>query len=110
MASGVDAISDAGWDRATVDAFASEANARAPRFWSRFHEPGAEAIDALCALDWASSSCPLCGSRHREVVYAFPPSALIRPTVEKAVADRALCVLVVPVAILAPYWGKLLAG
>ena len=104
------AMADAGWDRATVDAFASEANARAPRFWSRFHEPGAEAIDALCVLDWASSSCPLCDTRHREVVYAFPPPALIRPTVEKALADRALCVLVVPVAILAPYWGKLLAA
>jgi hypothetical protein len=42
------------------------------------------------------------------VLYAFPPLALVRATVEKAAADRALCVLVVPVAILAPYWSKLL--
>ncbi len=34
--------------------------------------------------------------------------ALVRATVEKACADRALCVLVVPVAILAQYWSKLL--
>jgi hypothetical protein len=47
---------------------------------------------------------------HREVVYAFPPSQLVRPAVEKACADRALCVLVVPVAILAPHWNKLLAA
>ena len=45
---------------------------------------------------------------HREVLYAFPPAALVRATVDKACADRALCVLVVPVAILAPYWSKLL--
>ncbi len=45
---------------------------------------------------------------HREVLYAFPPLALVRTTVEKACADRALCVLVVSVAVLAPYWNKLL--
>ncbi len=59
-------------------------------------------------LDWAQSRCPECGSTHREVIYAFSPLALVRANVEKAVADRALCVLVVPVAILAPHWSKLL--
>jgi hypothetical protein len=100
---------DAGWGDVTVDAFASASNARAARFWSRFHEPGAEAIDALCVPDWSRSACPSCGLYHREVLYAYPPDALVRATVEKACADRALCVLVVPVAILAPYWGKLLS-
>ena len=104
------AAADAGWRGVTVDAFASESNARAPRFWSRFHEPGAEAIDALCVLDWSRSMCPACGDAHREVVYAFPPSSLVRVTVEKACADRALCILLVPVAVLAPHWGKLLAA
>jgi hypothetical protein len=42
------AAGDAGWGGITVDAFASESNARSPRFWIRFHEPGSEAIDALC--------------------------------------------------------------
>ena len=68
----------------------------------------AELADALCAPDWAQSLCPICGQTHREVIYAFPPAALVRATVEKACVDRALCVLVVPVAILAPYWSKLL--
>jgi hypothetical protein len=104
------AVADAGWGSVTVDAFASESNARAPRFWSRFFEPGSEALDALCVPDWARSLCPVCGLLHREVIYAFPPSPLVRATVEKACADRALCVLVVPVAILAPHWNKLLAA
>jgi hypothetical protein len=43
-------------------------------------------------------------------LYAFPPTSLLRPTVEKAIADRALCILVLPVAILTPYCGKLLAS
>ncbi len=46
------AAMDAGWGCVTVDDFTSESNARAPRFWSRFHEPGFEAIDALCVPDW----------------------------------------------------------
>ena len=29
---------------------------------------------------------------------------------EKACADRALCILLVPVAVLQPYWGQLLAA
>jgi hypothetical protein len=37
--------------RVTVDLFATEANARAERFFSRFGEPGAEAIDAFAVLD-----------------------------------------------------------
>ena len=101
-------VAAASWGRVTVDAFASASNARAPRFWSRFIEPGAELFDALCAPDWAQSACPACGQAHREVLYAFPPAALVRATVEKACADRPLCVLVVQVAILAPYWSKLL--
>jgi hypothetical protein len=105
------AAADAGLRGVTVDAFASKSNARAPRFWSRFHKPGAKAIDGLCAPDWARSMCPTCCVAHCEVVYAmytFPPSSLVRATVEKACADRALCVLLVPVAILAQHWGKLL--
>ena len=99
----------AGW-RVTVDAFASESNARAQRYWSAFLEPGSEALDALSVLDWGQSRCPVCGSCHREVVYAFPPPELLRAAVAKALADSALCVLVVPVSILAPHWNKLLAA
>jgi hypothetical protein len=104
------AVDAAGLAHITVDAFASESNARAPRFWSRFPEPGSEAIDALCVPDWAQSRCPACGDAHREVLFVHPPSALVRATLEKAMADRALCALLVPVAILAPHWSKLLAA
>ena len=99
----------AGW-RVTVDAFASEANARAARFWSRFGEPGSEAVDALSVADWRASFCPVCGGEHGEVLYAFPPSTLLRATMEKAAADNALCVFVVPVAVVAPHWHKLLSA
>jgi hypothetical protein len=104
------AAADAGLGDFTVDAFASESNARAPRFWSRFHEPGSEAISALCVPDWARSLCPTCGVMHREVLYLHPPHYLVRAAVEKECADRALCVLLVPVAILSPHWSKLLAA
>lgn len=91
----------------TVDLFATESNARAARFFSRFSEPGAEAVDALSVLDWASSQCPVCGKQHREVGYAYPPPPLIQQFVKKAIADAMLCVVVVPVAVTAPYWHKL---
>jgi hypothetical protein len=56
--------SAAGW-RITVDTMASESNAQVFQFWSFFHEPGSEAIDALSVLDWAQSRCPACGEMHR---------------------------------------------
>ena len=94
--------------RVTVDLFATESNRRAERYCSRYGEPGSEAVDALMVSDWGQSRCPCCGAVHREVAYAFPPCGLIKPTVRKAIADAAICVLVVPVAITAPYWHKLL--
>jgi hypothetical protein len=94
--------------RVTVDLFASESNKRAERYCSCYGEPGSEAVDALMIADWGQSLCPGCGQCHREVLYAFPPAGLIKPVVRKAVADAALCVLVVPVSITAPYWHLLL--
>ena len=93
--------------RVTVDAFASESNRRAQRYWSRFGEPGSEAVDALSVGDWGKSQCPSCGLWHREVIYAFPPTGLIRHVVRKATVDSAVCVLVVPVATTASHWSKL---
>ncbi len=99
----------AGWC-ITVDAFPTESNARAPRFWSPHPEPGAEAADALSVLDWAVSRCLVCCADHREVIYAFPPLHLLRHALAKAIADRARCVLVVAVAVIAQHWNKLLAA
>ena len=93
--------------RVTVDLFATESNARAERYFSRFGEPGAEAVDAFAVPDWAASQCPRCADQHREVGYAYPPHPLIRNFVKKAIADAMLCVVVVPVAVTAPYWHKL---
>ena len=112
------AVSDALWERIrgaaaaagvaiTVDAFASESNRRAERYWSRFGEPGCEAVDALSVADWGKSRCPSCGGWHREVLYVFPPSSLIRQSVKKAAADAAVCVMVVPVATTASHWPAL---
>ncbi len=91
----------------TVDAFSSESNRRTRRFWSRYGEPGSEAVDAMSVRDWGKSKCPRCRRWHREVVYAFPPTGLIRHVVRKAMVDRAVCVLVVPVATTASHWSKL---
>ena len=52
----------------------------------------------------------MCGQAHREVVYAFPSPVMLRPALAKAITDRARCILVVPVAIIAPHWHKLLAA
>ena len=40
--------------------------------------------------DWAQSRCPFRGALHSVVVYAFPQGGLIKPTVQKAIADAAL--------------------
>ncbi len=72
------AAEDAGWRGITVDAFASESNARAPRFCSRLHEPGAEAIDALCVLDWSHSKCPTGGAVHCKITNASVRLCLLR--------------------------------
>ena len=61
----------------------------------------------MSVCDWGKSKCPGCGPWHREVVYAFPPSGLIRHVVRKAMVDRAVCMLVVPVATTASHWSKL---
>jgi hypothetical protein len=49
----------AGWDGITVDAFASESNARAPRFWSRWSCPtGCAAAAPRAARSTGRSSSP----------------------------------------------------
>ncbi len=73
------AAGDAGLGGFTVDAFASESNTRAPRFWSRFHEPGSEAISALCVPNWARSLCLTCGVMHREVLFLHPRTTWCEP-------------------------------
>ena len=96
-----------GW-HITVDAFASADNALTPRFFARFAEPLAEAEDAFTVADWGCSECPACARWHREVLFAYPPPALITRFLAKARADGARALVVVPLSVSAPYWVKLL--
>ena len=92
----------------TVDAFASHENTLVPRFFARYAEPMAEAEDAFSVGDWGCSLCPSCNCWHREVLFAYPPTKLIPRFIAKARADGARAVVVVPLAVSAPYWARLL--
>jgi hypothetical protein len=91
----------------TVDLFSTASNHRTDRYMSRWPEPDAEAFDSFLVPSWRESRCPLCGAVHKEAVYAFPPPALLREVVAKALADRAVGVFVTPVVVTSPVWQKL---
>ena len=96
-----------GWS-ITVDAFASEANAFAPRFFARYAEPRAEVEDAFTVPDWAFSRCPHCTQLHRETLFAYPPPPLLNAFVAKARADGARAIVIAPLSVASPSWNKLL--
>ena len=98
-----------GWS-ISVDLFASACNCLVDRYFSEYSEPKAEAVDALAVTDWNCSSCPHCHAVHRESIFAFPPRALLRRFIAKARADGARGVIIVPFAISAFYWPRLLAA
>ena len=54
---------DSTWRPFTVDCFANPVNAKAPRFYSLFFQPGCLGVDSL-AFDWGQESCwlvsPVC--------------------------------------------------
>jgi hypothetical protein len=78
--------------RLTVDRFVSRENAKLKRWNSRFHEPGAEAVDAL-REDWRG-----------EINYACPPLALLSQVIELIRVQEADVTLVVPVWPGQPWW------
>ena len=92
----------AGW-RISIDLFTTRENSISQCFFARYAEPDAEGADALAQPDWNSSRCPWCGESHMEVGYAFPLAALVVPTLQKAVADRARLLLLVPYSPAAAY-------
>jgi hypothetical protein len=96
-----------GWT-ISIDLFASASNALTGRFFSRFPEPDAEAIDAFSGQDWNASSCPYCGLHHREVFFAFPPPSLLPQFIAKARADGARGIVLTPTAVTGAHWNKLL--
>ena len=87
----------------TVDWFASAHTAQAPRFWSRYAEPGAEGIDAFLAPSWLAAPCT-CGEWHREVGLFFPPTPLIGKVLARIKQEGACGVLVVPRTPGAAWW------
>jgi hypothetical protein len=87
----------------SIDLSATRENSIVQLFFARFAEPDAEGADALAQPDWNSLRCLWCGETHREVGYAFPPAALVVPTLQKAVANRARLLLLVPYSPAAAY-------
>ena len=96
--------------RITIDLFAAVENTLVPRFFARYPEPAAEAVDALAQPDWGRSLCPHCRRWHRETVFAYPPMPLLERTLAKARADGARGVLVVPFTPSHPTWPVLEAA
>ena len=92
----------------TLDLFATQRNALTPRFYSAWHEPLAEAQDALSQTDWSQSFCPLCQKSRPDFVFMYPPFELVPAALRKAQCDQAQGVLVVPYAASAPWWPTIL--
>ena len=72
----------------TVDRFASPLNARCPRFNTKTHAPGTEAVDAL-SVGWGAG----------ENNWIFPPFNLAELVVAKICVDKAT------VTVIFPVWG-----
>lgn len=66
-----------------IDLFASRINFKFKIFYSRFPDPGSEAVDTFTVV-WDKFSS------------AFLPFALISAVLRKIIRDKTLCILVVP--------------
>lgn len=76
----------------SVDLFATRLNKKCNRFYSRFPDPEAEAVDAF-TKSWRN-----------ENFYAFPPFALILRTLRKIINDKTVGVLIVPLWSTQPWY------
>ena len=94
----------------TVDLFASEENAKAQRFYSMYHEPKSEAVDAFTEPSWAHSLCQPCGSLHRETVLAFPPHALLTRAWGKLERDGARGIAIMKYHVSHPAYPIMMRG
>ena len=82
------------WGPHSIDRFASDLNARLPRFNSRFFSEYAEWVDSL-TTSW----------RH-ENNYVFPPPLLIPLALQRAIDDQAPSTFIVPhwTGFIVPHW------
>ncbi|XP_061480325.1 uncharacterized protein LOC133383498 isoform X1 [Rhineura floridana] len=81
----------------SVDLFASSHNCQLPRYFARYLDSTAEAVDAL-TTPWPDG-----------LLYAFPPIPLLAKTLRKARIERAQLVLVAPFWPRRPWFSDLLA-
>ena len=83
---------DGMWGPHTVDCFASFYNTQLCRYFSRYWNPGAEAVDAV-TVAWCN-----------EVCWWVPPLYLVMRVVKHARACAAKGTLIVPLWKSAPFW------
>jgi len=83
------------WGPCTVDAFASPATARLPRYWTRAPRPGASACDAL-AQTWRG-----------EVLWLHPPPHLLPSVLQRLEEPGTHAQVCVPRWPAAPWYGML---
>ncbi|XP_061482234.1 uncharacterized protein LOC133384332 [Rhineura floridana] len=81
----------------SVDLFASSRNCQLPRYFARYLDTTAEAVDAL-SLPWPEG-----------LLYAFPPIPLLAKTLQKVRRERAQLVLIAPYWPRRPWFSDLLA-
>jgi len=84
-----------------VDAFATASNNKLPRFWSRFLDPRAEAVNAF---DRSWNPTAVGGW-----LYLNPPFSLLPRVIAKIIQDRAKALLVVSEWFSAPWWYQMTA-
>ncbi|XP_074105591.1 uncharacterized protein LOC141531585 [Cotesia typhae] len=76
----------------SIDLFASRINKKCVRFCSRYPDPDAESVDAF-TVSWS-----------KEYFYAFPPFALVLPTLRKIINDEAVGIVVDPLWKAQPWY------
>ena len=106
---GIDRLcTDLGWT-ISVDLFASPENSLCARFCTRLHTTLGETADAFTRQSWSSYNC-VCGSRHADVVYAFPPDPILLRVWSRLRRDGARGLALVPQWVSAPWWSILRSG
>ena len=83
---------DSRWGPFTVDCFASCANTKLPRFYSRFYSPNTLGVNAL-SHSWQGENC-----------WLIPPVCLVTQVIEHVKLRKCVGALVVP------YWPSAIFG
>ena len=87
----------------TIDFFAASCNAVVERFAAWTTESGAELVDAFTSRSWDHGMC-VCGRRHRETGFFFPPNGLEERVVRRAKSDGARGIFFLPTNRKAAYF------